>query len=137
MVKIVEQVSRFWAKVDKSSDCWIWTGALSQRGYGEFSVLSGSWVLAHRFSWQLHFGAIPVGLCVCHACDNRTCVNPSHLWLGTHTANMKDKQVKGRAKTGILKGSHRQTPWLVDIPRINGAKWTKFGSKSSSTQEAS
>ena len=86
---------RFWEKVDKSSDCWVWTGALSHLGYGKFwyrdKVQS-----AHRVAYQLFIGEIPKGMCICHTCDNRKCVNPKHLWLGTQKENIQDMWAKGR-----------------------------------------
>ncbi len=77
------------------SKCWIWKGAKTKRGYGHLSFL-GKHVLAHRLMWILTFGAIHDGLEVCHSCDNPPCVNPEHLWLGTHSQNMKDAFKKGR-----------------------------------------
>lgn len=93
---------RFWEKVDKtpghgpSGDCWIWTGFVHKSGYGYFYFLKKRWEV-HRFSYVLHFGDIPSGMCICHNCDNRRCVNPDHLSVGTHRDNTKDKINKGRA----------------------------------------
>lgn len=93
---------RFWAKVAKSKrGCWEWTGSLSAAGYGQlFSGRGMNPHRAHRLSWTLHFGPIPNGLFVCHACDNPKCVRPGHLFLGTHVANMRDCANKKRAGTG-------------------------------------
>lgn len=109
---------RFWEKVDRSNSegCWFWLSALTA-GYGYFSY-EGRPRFAHRIAWILERGPIPPGLFVCHTCDVKNCVNPAHLFLGTHQENMRDAWVKGRLVRptgGIhhLGGARKITPEQV------------------------
>lgn len=88
---------RFWKNVDKSDDCWIWTGCKTGNGYGAIRVNTKQ-KSAHRVSWELANGQnIPQGMVVLHSCDNPLCVRPSHLSIGTTDENSKDMARKGRA----------------------------------------
>lgn len=87
---------RFYTKYNKSTNgCWEWNGALRDDGYGILKV-NNRCDGAHRFSYELYIGEIPNSLCVLHRCDNRKCVNPFHLFLGTKSDNMIDCIKKGR-----------------------------------------
>lgn len=96
-----EDQKRFWMKVKMKSqnDCWTWTAGRNGSGYGAFKANGGQHA-AHRVSYELSFGKIQEGLFICHRCDNPVCVNPRHLFVGTHKDNMKDMSTKGRSASG-------------------------------------
>jgi hypothetical protein len=101
---------RFWAKVAKGGpeECWLWLATKNNHGYGMIwaGKPDGNKTLAHRVSYELHFGPIPTdttlyhGITVLHRCDTPACVNPAHLFLGTQTINVADKVQKGRHRWG-------------------------------------
>lgn len=107
---------RFWTKVARGEGCWEWTGAICPTtGYGDFSAGgAGSNVGAHRASYELNIGPIPPGLFVLHRCDNRRCVRPDHLFLGTQRDNVRDMIAKGRAAKQQLKGEKHPSAKLTE-----------------------
>lgn len=97
-------MERFWKKVRKTNTCWLWTAGVRGR-YGHFRINEQSY-LAHRVAWELTYGAIGAGLCVCHKCDVPLCVNPEHLFLGSQSDNIADMHAKNRGNPfGGGKGS--------------------------------
>lgn len=105
-------------------ECWQWQGSTNRGGYGVMS-LKGIASLAHRVAWMIYKGElVQEGKYVCHHCDNPSCVNPRHLYLGDHEQNMKDAAVRGRLpnKAGEANGNSRLTgDQVLDIRRMRAA----------------
>ena len=117
-MKSRDPIERFWSHVDKGKNCWEWTAA-KKNGYGLFGrkvpgtvIMKG--VYAHRHSWEIQNGPIPKGLCVLHKCDNRPCVRPDHLFIGTKADNTADMVAKGRDRQPRLKGSAQSGSKLTE-----------------------
>lgn len=96
----------FWAQIKKTSTCWPWMGSRNDKGYGHIQI-NKRHIYVHRFIWMWFNGAIPDGLEVCHKCDNPSCLNPKHLFLGSHADNMNDCARKGR------NGNAKLTEWDI------------------------
>src|SRR5689334_20585995 len=126
---------KFWVSVKSSRDgCWEWQGRLNCDGYGEFYVQHDraakaiKW-LAHRFSWFLHFGDIPRGMGVLHKCDNRPCIRPDHLFIGSRSVNALDMVAKNRHVKGERVGASKVTAEQVIDLRREFVALPRVGSK--------
>lgn len=96
-------IEKFNSRINKTSSCWLWLGEKTSAGYGLLNQMEGGKryrVYAHRLSAEINIGIIPKKMEVCHTCDNPSCVNPAHLFIGTHKQNMLDMCKKGRWKAG-------------------------------------
>ena len=118
---------RFWAKVDRRGpdECWLWTASTITGGYGQIGrgrAGAGN-ELAHRLSYAINVGPIPEGLVVMHSCDNKLCVNPAHLSVGTQKENVADMDAKGRGRRVGLRGTDSPSSKLTwtKVRRIRNA----------------
>lgn len=117
---------RFWPRVSKTDECWIWNGAQHRSGHGHFNAGSGGYQLAHRFAYEQLVGPIPIGMVLCHRCDNPRCVRPDHLFVGTQADNVDDMMTKGRGRgqfqpTDVCPRGHSRTPENTRV-RPNGKR---------------
>jgi len=95
-----------WSIPEPNSGCRLWLGAEAGKGYGRISIGNKNF-RAHRISWEVHRGPIPIGLVVCHKCDVRACINPEHLFLGSQVDNIIDAITKGRMEAFLRRPKPR------------------------------
>lgn len=127
ILEAVTNVDAFWSRIDvkSESECWSWMGARTNRGYGFYAPLPGVLLKTHRVAYALQNGEIEDGLFVCHKCDNPSCCNPAHLFLGTPKDNTQDMISKGRGNRSygelnpIAKLTKEQVRAIFQDPRTN------------------
>ncbi len=104
--------------------CVVWTAAKNKDGYGYLRVRTKIWK-AHRYAWVLVNGPIPPEVCVCHRCDNPSCVNVEHLFLGTHQENMQDMVEKGRSPNNLGEKNPNSILTVVEVAAIRADRVSK------------
>jgi hypothetical protein len=123
-------IDRFFKYVEQipESTCWYWIGGAGR--YGVFSITHERSISVHVFSYMIHKGDIPKGICVCHTCDEKLCVNPNHLFLGTHGDNAKDRNKKGRHNFGenrpMAKLTEEQVKYIKQSNETNSVLGEQF-----------
>lgn len=140
-------IPRFWARVNKTETCWLWTGCENGSGYGAVRW-EGKTDRAHRVAWNIEKGPTPPGACVLHRCDVRLCVRPDHLFLGSRADNAHDRTAKGRRgevhgrlltseKVAEIRRRHAEGERADDLAAEHGVtQWTVFDLLSRRTWKA-
>lgn len=115
---------KFWTRVEKTETCWLWTGHMTHDGYGTLrrrKIEQKKMLYAHRYAWMLTHGLIPEGELVLHRCDVRNCVNPEHLFLGSHHTNHIDMAMKERSTLTLTADQVREvrTRWAAGARQVD------------------
>lgn len=120
-----QDIVRFWSrvKVGKQYECWLWLGSKTPKGYGKMAIKGVSFY-AHRIAlWIIMFGGLSTEKAACHRCDTPSCVNPNHLFAGSHSENMMDATRKGRnGKAGLFKHSKVSYGMVKSIRKAKGSQ---------------
>ena len=114
-----KDIQRFWSKVDinlNNNSCWEWTACHNLKRYGLF-YFSNKMYSAHRIAYMIERGNIPEEMFVCHRCDNPTCVNPNHLFIGTYLDNVRDRDIKNRNAKGSKQSKAKLTEEVIPVIR--------------------
>ena len=114
MTEAFDRFDKKWIPITDCG-CYLWTAAVNKNGYGKFAS-NGGWILAHRYAYERENGKIPEGLIVCHSCDNPSCVNVNHMFLGTHADNNKDRDQKNRNRQ-LCGEDHGRSKLTIDQVR--------------------
>ena len=131
--KMKKTKERFESKLKKTNNCWEWQACLSKKGYGQFGICEeGKWkiVAAHRVAYMIFVGPVPGGMHVLHKCDNPSCVNPNHLFVGTNDDNVADRVSKGRS--AVMVGHKNPRAKLTENDVRNIRQMLKYKVKSRS-----
>lgn len=117
-----DEQANIWGRAKKENGCWNWNGYKIKTGYGRVHF-RGKRTLAHRAAWELTHGKIPAGKHVLHKCDNPSCINPEHLFLGSHVDNMNDRLLKERTASKLTK---RDVILIRSCPGFSHKRWANL-----------
>ncbi|MFQ5915553.1 MAG: HNH endonuclease [Nitrospinota bacterium] len=126
-----DRAKLFWANVSKKTSCWEWLRRRDKYGYGKTQGVLRRDDFAHRVAWELTYGPILPGTCVLHTCDNPSCVNPVHLFLGTQLDNVLDRVKKGRSANGERHSQAKLTASkVIEIRKLHNEQLLSYATLS-------